>query len=86
MATGRREPRPRWIGPPAPAPEDGSRSSREYTSRRPRHYLAVELAGSGEQVNVNDVVLVSSSDSKSGSSAASSLVQVREHSSHQQQR
>lgn len=56
-----------------PAPGDGSRSSRELAGRRPRHYLAVELAGSGEQVNVNDVVQLTSSES----GASVSLAQVR---------
>jgi len=68
-----KEPRPRWIGPPAPAPDDSSRSSRELAGRRSRHYLAVELAGSGEQVNVNDVVQITSSESR----ASASLAQVR---------
>lgn len=44
--------RSRWVGPSVPAPQQSA-------DRRQRHYGAVELAGSGEQVYVNDVVQVS---------------------------
>ncbi|CAM9136456.1 unnamed protein product, partial [Laminaria digitata] len=50
-----RRPRSRWVGPPVSAPK--SELSRS-PSERQRHYGAVELAGTGDQVNVNDVVEV----------------------------
>lgn len=48
-----RGPRSRWVGPPLSAPKGGRGRS---PGGRQRHYGAVELAGAGAQVNVNDVV------------------------------
>lgn len=49
--------RSRWVGPPVPASLQSDGKSR-YPNRRQKHYAALELVGSGEQVYVNDVVEV----------------------------
>ena len=67
--------RSRWVGPPVPTPKSKLRRS---PFGRQRHYGAVELAGAGEQVNVNDVVEIM--DNKQAQETAqqhTSLVQVR---------
>lgn len=48
-------PRSRWVGPPVSGPPNERGRS---PSGRQRHYGAVELAGAGESVYVNDVVEV----------------------------
>lgn len=76
MNSPARGPRSRWVGPPVPAPK--SKLSRSPFGRQ-RHYGAVELAGAGEQVNVNDVVEVTDNEKhhQETSKRHPLLVQVR---------
>ena len=72
-----RGPRSRWVGPPVSAPK--SELSRSPSGRQ-RHYGAVELAGAGDQVNVNDVVEVTETkreEQQETSQRHPVLVQVR---------
>ena len=63
------------MGPPVSAPR--SELSRSPSGRQ-KHYGAVELAGAGDQVNVNDVVEVAETQQEQETSQRHPvLVQVR---------
>lgn len=66
-------PRPHWVGPSVTAPQNERGRS---PSGRQRHYKAVELAGAGQQVYVNDVVMIAKSDQSGISEHRPRLVQV----------
>ena len=70
-----RGPRSRWVGPPVSAPK--SELSRSPSGRQ-KHYGAVEVSGAGDQVNVNDVVVVTENTQQQETSQRHPvLVQVR---------